>query len=145
MQKRGQAAMEFLMTYGWAILAAVIAIGVLAYFGVFNPGNYISNMVTVNQPFGSSQELSITANSILFVLRNGGGSDADISSIVVSGCGTNSTNMTLADGSSQLITIPCSPVLSSGDKFKGDITINYKTGDKVVDLVGKGTISGRVQ
>ena len=33
--KRGQAAMEFLMTYGWAILAAITAIGVLAYFGVF--------------------------------------------------------------------------------------------------------------
>ncbi|MEK6885320.1 MAG: hypothetical protein AABY22_37155 [Nanoarchaeota archaeon] len=27
--------MEFLMTYGWAILAAIIAIGILAYFGVF--------------------------------------------------------------------------------------------------------------
>lgn len=38
--KRGQAAVEFLMTYGWAILAAVIAIGVLAYFGVFSPKSY---------------------------------------------------------------------------------------------------------
>lgn len=28
---------EFLMIYGWAILAAVIAIGILAYFGVFSP------------------------------------------------------------------------------------------------------------
>lgn len=37
--KKGQAAMEFLMTYGWAILAAIIAIGVLAYFGVFSGGN----------------------------------------------------------------------------------------------------------
>jgi len=32
--KKSQAAMEFLMTYGWEILAAVIVIGVLAYFGV---------------------------------------------------------------------------------------------------------------
>ena len=38
MAKRGQAAMEFLMTYGWAILAAIIAIAALAYFGVFSPG-----------------------------------------------------------------------------------------------------------
>lgn len=35
--KKGQAAMEFLMTYGWAILTGLIAIGVLAYFGVFSP------------------------------------------------------------------------------------------------------------
>ncbi len=43
MNKKSQAAMEFLMTYGWAILAAIIAIGVLAYMGVFsplNPNNY---------------------------------------------------------------------------------------------------------
>jgi len=32
MIKRGQAAMEFLMTYGWAILAAIIVIGVLAIY-----------------------------------------------------------------------------------------------------------------
>lgn len=40
--KKGESmAMEFLMTYGWAILASIIAIGVLAYFGVFTPGKYI--------------------------------------------------------------------------------------------------------
>ena len=32
MIKRGQAAMEFLMTYGWAILVAIIVIGVLAIY-----------------------------------------------------------------------------------------------------------------
>src|SRR3989344_3487840 len=104
--KKGQAAMEFLMTYGWAILAAVIAIGVLAYFGVFSPGNYMSNIVTVNQPFGTTQELAIRTDSISFVLRNGGGSSADIASIAISGCGTNSTLMTINDGDSKLITVP---------------------------------------
>lgn len=29
--------MDFIMTYGWAILAAIIVIGVLGYFGVFSP------------------------------------------------------------------------------------------------------------
>ncbi len=42
MNNKGQAAMEFLMTYGWAILAAIIAIGVLSYFGIFSPGNFIT-------------------------------------------------------------------------------------------------------
>src|SRR3989344_7728085 len=49
--KRGQAAMEFLMTYGWAILAAIIAIGVQAYFGVFNPGKLAGSAGIVNAPF----------------------------------------------------------------------------------------------
>lgn len=35
--RKGQAAMEFLMTYGWAILVVLAAIGALAYFGVLSP------------------------------------------------------------------------------------------------------------
>ena len=34
--KRGQAALEFLMTYGWVILIVIIVIGALAAFGVFD-------------------------------------------------------------------------------------------------------------
>ncbi len=34
--RKAQAAMEFLMTYGWAILVVLAAIGALAYFGIFN-------------------------------------------------------------------------------------------------------------
>jgi len=39
--KKSQGAMDFLMTYGWAILSAVIVIGVLASFGVFSPDTSI--------------------------------------------------------------------------------------------------------
>lgn len=41
MNKRAQAALEFLMTYGWAILVVLAAIGALAYFGVLNPANFL--------------------------------------------------------------------------------------------------------
>src|SRR4030042_256568 len=34
--KKSQAAMEFLMTYGWAILVVLVAISALAYFGVLD-------------------------------------------------------------------------------------------------------------
>ena len=38
--KKSQAAMDFLMTYGWAILIVLIAIGALAYFGVLSPEKF---------------------------------------------------------------------------------------------------------
>ena len=42
--KKSQAAMEFLMTYGWAILVVLVAIGALAYFGVLKqPQTYLSD------------------------------------------------------------------------------------------------------
>ena len=35
--KKGQAAMEFLMTYGWAILIVTIVVSFLNYYGSVNP------------------------------------------------------------------------------------------------------------
>ena len=40
---RGQSAMEFLMTYGWAILVLIIVVAVLFYIGVLNPKNTQTN------------------------------------------------------------------------------------------------------
>jgi len=34
--KKSQAAMEFLMTYGWAILVVLVALGALAYLAVLS-------------------------------------------------------------------------------------------------------------
>ena len=39
MNRKGQSAMEYLMTYGWAILVIIIVIAVLFYIGVLNPRN----------------------------------------------------------------------------------------------------------
>ncbi|MAE13796.1 hypothetical protein CMO92_04475 [Candidatus Woesearchaeota archaeon] len=44
--KRAQAAMEFLMTYGWAILVVLAAIGALAYFGVLSPDSLLPERCT---------------------------------------------------------------------------------------------------
>jgi hypothetical protein len=37
---KSQAAMEYLMTYGWSILIIAVVLGSLAYLGVFNPNTY---------------------------------------------------------------------------------------------------------
>jgi len=39
--KKSQAAMEFLMTYGWAILVFLAAIDEQAYFGVISPEKFL--------------------------------------------------------------------------------------------------------
>lgn len=44
---KGQAALEFITTYGWAFLIILFSFGVLAYFGVFAPegcDNMINNV-----------------------------------------------------------------------------------------------------
>ncbi|HLC46713.1 MAG TPA: hypothetical protein VJI75_03140 [Candidatus Nanoarchaeia archaeon] len=45
-QKRAQAAMEFLLTYGWAILIVLVVIAALAYFGVLSPSKFLPEKCT---------------------------------------------------------------------------------------------------
>jgi hypothetical protein len=40
MKQKGQVALEFLTTYGWAILILMVMIGAIAYFGVINPERF---------------------------------------------------------------------------------------------------------
>ena len=40
--KKGQAAMEYLMTYGWAILIVIVVIGALFAMGVFNTSSAVA-------------------------------------------------------------------------------------------------------
>jgi hypothetical protein len=35
--RRGQSALEFIMTYGWAVMVLLVMIGALTYMGVVNP------------------------------------------------------------------------------------------------------------
>ena len=46
MTRKGQSAMEYLMTYGWAILVIIIVIAVLFYIGVLNPRNVTPSSCT---------------------------------------------------------------------------------------------------
>ncbi len=40
-RRKGQAALEYLVTYGWGILAILVVVGALAYFGLFEPSRYL--------------------------------------------------------------------------------------------------------
>ena len=62
MTRHGQAAMEFIMTYGWAMLVLLAMIGALAYFGVLNPNKYIPDKCLFPSGFQCS-DYQATTNS----------------------------------------------------------------------------------
>jgi hypothetical protein len=152
MKRRGQAAVEFLMTYGWAILAAIIAIGVLAYFGVFSPGKYITGSAVVNAPFYANAwnvqaDTGGGSSGVVMELRNNGGEDYSIYNVGVSGCGTldlSASPASVTAGSVYVATVDCAATLVAGDTFKGDITINYRKTGSSVDLTSTGTVAEKV-
>ena len=80
--KRGQAALEFLMTYGWAILVVLVVIGALSYFGVLNPKMLMPEKCTLPSGFSCEDHL-ISSNgdgddTIKFKIRNGFGKTMSI-------------------------------------------------------------------
>ena len=68
--KKGQAAMEFLMTYGWAIIVVLITIGALAYFGVLRPERIFGSSCVL-QPGLSCEDFRVDSESVTLIIRNG--------------------------------------------------------------------------
>ncbi|MBT4136185.1 hypothetical protein HOD75_01805 [archaeon] len=139
MDKKAQAAMEFMMTYGWAILAAVIAIGVLGYMGVFTPGT--TDTAIVSSPFYVNAH-NAQAGGVNLELKNNGGETYNITSVVVSGCGTNATATSIATQAMEVINVNCT--LTAGDTLRGDITITYNKVGSGVSETSTGSIASKV-
>jgi len=148
-EKRGQAAMEFLMTYGWAILVVLIAIGALAYFGVLNPSKFLPESCTVGPGIGCDDFKVETTGAATIVLRNGLGQDLTGVTVVIDGnpadSGCDST--TMADGG----TITCvwdAGTLSTGTagtSYKEDIIFSYTISGSSVSHSKTGTLTTKYE
>lgn len=62
----GQSAMEFLMTYGWAILIMLVVLAVLFYVGVMNPSTVSPNSINLPPGF-SAYDYSIDNDGYLIL------------------------------------------------------------------------------
>ncbi|MCX8205857.1 MAG: hypothetical protein N3H30_01365 [Candidatus Micrarchaeota archaeon] len=69
---RGQAAMEYLMTYGWALIAIVVVLSVLYSVGVFDPQQYMSEECMFQPSLQcKSMQLSKQSGTFTLILHNG--------------------------------------------------------------------------
>ncbi len=82
---RGQAAMEYLVTYGWALLVLVIVIGVLMATGVFSPANFQPEECNFQPDFPCQSYIAYNDASgqtnLLFNASNGFGFPIKIESV----------------------------------------------------------------
>ncbi len=77
MFKKAQAAMEFLMTYGWAILVVLVVIGALAYFGVLSPSTLLPEKCTFPVSVNCVDH-SVSGSAVTLIMLNGAGRDMAI-------------------------------------------------------------------
>jgi len=142
--RKAQAAMEFLMTYGWAILVVLVAIGALAYFGVLSPDNLLPRKCTLEQGI-ACKEHKVTSGTVTVVLENGMGYDLTGVVASVEGCGS-SASQSLNNGDRATIAITCASNTTSS-KFAGDINVTYTLPSDAGGLshINKGTIRTKVE
>ncbi|MFH1210862.1 MAG: hypothetical protein V1645_03015 [archaeon] len=144
--------MEFLMTYGWAILVVLVAIGALAYFGVLNPSRFLPSSCTIAPGIGCDEhKVTASDDSVQLLLRNGMGESLTGVTVSISGC----TNSAEADGDDWVdgdvlggtdgITLTsCSGVGAAASRFKADISVTY-TSSGGLNHTKTGTVTTKVE
>jgi len=76
-----QAAMEYLMTYGWAILIIALALGVLYSFGILSPETLKPQICSLSPPFYCSDQYLTTNGFLTLKIAQGSGSTVKINKI----------------------------------------------------------------
>ncbi|MCB9359485.1 YpfN family protein [Candidatus Woesearchaeota archaeon] len=145
--KKSQAAMEFLMTYGWALLVVLIAIAALAFFGLLNPSKFLPEKCEISPGVTCMDFNAQTDNddesdgaedypdNITILLNNGMGQSMKLVGINVTDCvvnesgeatGYNYSIGTITEGQTKKVVVNCAG-MPAESRFKSDVVLNYTT------------------
>ncbi len=153
--KRGQSALEYLVTYGWAILAIVIIAAVLWYTGVFNPSK-IAGGGKSGGGFGVftySDHVVTTTNATVSVGNAVGRqinvtllSAGEVNGVVCGGGGSGGTVPDVAPNG--ILTLTCGDIttLTAGAAYDFPVKITYTDSQSGITHVDTGGyIRGKVE
>ena len=124
MRKRGQVAMEFLMTYGWAIIIILLAIAALWLLGVFNFDT--PSKCTISAPF-NCQDVLVETGGITVKMALTKGYTGSVKSFLVNGeqCDQILGGDNLEGG--QVKNVRCvKPGLEQDAKVSASVGMSYK-------------------
>ena len=155
---KGQSAMEYLMTYGWAIIIVIIVAAALYALGVFNPSSYtqtaVSGFTEIGKPAAGSwqykangtftvklvNQLSYPINLTAVTVQTTGGQSC--SSVQVNGGNVGAS--TIANGGDMTVTANC-PSSSAGASFSVKVDLTYTNVDQGLSgFKDSGTLTGKV-
>ncbi|MEK6932690.1 MAG: LamG domain-containing protein [Nanoarchaeota archaeon] len=152
MQKRGQAAIEFLTTYGWAILLLIIAVSAIIGLGVFDPK--VPNTCNIDIPFICQDvvfreggfEAIVTTNSIrtASLLSN----EIRINNLPCSSLKVNNNaqgDLSLRNGVNKVVCYNSVGIIKEKDKVKVNLNLTYISKDSSIPHKITATMNGKVE
>ena len=145
-KRKSQAALEFIMTYGWAILVVLVAIAALAYFGVLSPERFLPSKCTLSSGI-ACLDFKATATDLTLAIQNSLGHDVTIDCVSAFQCTRQGTcaqgsGLTLSNGGQRSYTLTC---VNAGSKYNGGINITYNVMDTNIQHVNQGEITSRLE
>ncbi|MEA3514232.1 MAG: hypothetical protein U9R34_02050 [Nanoarchaeota archaeon] len=149
MTKKGQAAMEFLMTYGWAILVVLAAIAALAYFGVLSPDRFLPNKCTLPSGMACLDFTVVDTGAVSIVMQNSLGFEmrnAQASIVVDNETCTSTNTMNMTNGAKDTFTFTgCTNIVGQeGSKLNADLKIAYTNAASGLSHVASGSLISKV-
>ena len=123
-----QAALEFLLTYGWAIMVVLVVVGSLSYFGVLNTDSFLPNKCSL--PSGIlCLDYEVGTSSINLVLQNNFGEAIAIDRIDIAKKDSDSCSYTqtvsLKNNAKAIFILSYCNNGKIGEKFDGEINVTY--------------------
>jgi len=168
-KKKAQSAMEYLMTYGWAILIVIIVAAALYALGVFNPATFAGRTATGFTQLGAPTDWDLTvANNGQFKLtlaNNKLASQVAIKTVTAtlkggqtlvyntSNCTGTDNYLTIGPGGSIALESVCTQApastynltfgsVTTGTSYSIDVDLLYNAGG--YDHTDTGTVTGVV-
>jgi hypothetical protein len=140
---RAQAAIEYLTTYGWAIIVLIIMVTSLSAFGVIRPRNWAPDRCELGAEFHCADHVFVRENGELTLrlflrnnLRDRVTIDGDFNCTFESTAPT-STPITISIGSEEEKEINCtttdSTMLNMDGKIRASFTFPYKKKDGIFE------------
>ncbi len=132
---KGQTALEYLITYGWAILVILVVLAVLWYYGVFNPSKWSGESVSEGSAFKVIDK-KLTGTTLSLLLGDKTNTQTTISAVDVTG------DITGSSGTLSVI-IPAGGQMASASPIT--VTLTAPTGGAVAGSFYKFTVTTTYQ
>lgn len=136
--RKGQAALEYLVTYGWAILAAIIAIGALSYFGFISPSNLLPNRCNFGEQLECVEFQIVDDGTVNIMFRNNFGKPITILDVNmvedsngITGIHPFITPINIASGglNESSVTLDSKYRRAAGEKHSINLVVNFTRSD----------------
>lgn len=139
--KKGQSALEYLVTYGWAILAIVIVAALLWALGIFNPGGLVGAGNKASGFTFNILDQKYATTILTFRIGNTMGQKVTITGISIDGVAGSVTATDLVAGEAKTIDFTVASCGTAGDKYTDKaVVINYDSA--ITNKTDAGIISG---